>query len=76
MSTSSSVSSPQQVESRACKCRLIVKYITTMTRENDGRRFFKCCLPGSLSCGYWDWIDSKLPSHVSLMIHNQTIELD
>ncbi|KAK4719866.1 hypothetical protein R3W88_018204 [Solanum pinnatisectum] len=23
-----------------------------------------------------DWIDSKLPSHVSLMIHNQKIELD
>ncbi|KAK4714917.1 hypothetical protein R3W88_020824 [Solanum pinnatisectum] len=23
-----------------------------------------------------DWIDSKLSSHVSLMIHNQKIELD
>ncbi|KAK4739431.1 hypothetical protein R3W88_003128 [Solanum pinnatisectum] len=47
-----------------------------MTRENGGCRFFKCCRPGSLSCGYLDWIDSKLPSHVSLMIHNQKIELD
>ena len=53
MLTSSSVSSPQQVESHTCKCGLIAKYFTAMTRENGGRRFFKCCRPGSFSCGYW-----------------------
>ncbi|KAF3636468.1 hypothetical protein FXO37_25436 [Capsicum annuum] len=34
------------------------------------------CRSGSNSCGYWDWFDEKLPTHVSMMIHNPKIELD
>ncbi|XP_060202782.1 uncharacterized protein LOC132631206 [Lycium barbarum] len=62
-STSSSISSPQQVQSRTCKCGLIARYFTATTPENGGRRFYKCRLPASNFCGYWDWIDDKLPPH-------------
>ncbi|KAH0782177.1 hypothetical protein KY290_001775 [Solanum tuberosum] len=29
-----------------------------------------------VNSGYWNWIDDKLPRHVSTMIHNQKVELD
>ncbi|KAJ8571082.1 hypothetical protein K7X08_038054 [Anisodus acutangulus] len=76
MSASSSVSSPQQVQSCTCKCGLIVRHFTATTPENDGCRFYKCRRPGSNFCGYWDWIDDKLPPHVSIMIHNKKSESD
>ncbi|KAK4719677.1 hypothetical protein R3W88_018015 [Solanum pinnatisectum] len=49
-------------------------YCTTI--ENGGRRFYKCRRVGSNSCGYLIWFDEKLPPHVSMMIHNQKVELD
>uniref|UniRef100_M1BZJ0 GRF-type domain-containing protein n=1 Tax=Solanum tuberosum TaxID=4113 RepID=M1BZJ0_SOLTU len=76
MSTSSSISSPEELQSRTCKCGFMARYFTATTLENGGRRFYRCRRLGSNSCGYWNWIDDKLPRHVSTMIHNQKVELD
>jgi len=76
MSTSSSVSSPQQLQSHTCKWGLSAKCFTATTIENGGRRFYKCRRLGSNSCGYWNWFDEKLPPHESMMIHNQKVKLD
>lgn len=76
MSASSSISSPEELQSRTCKCGFLARYYTATTLENGGRRFYRCGRVGSNSCGYWNWIDDKLPRHVSTMIHNQKVELD
>lgn len=76
MSASSSISSPHQVESRTCKCGLVARYFVATTLENGGRCFYKCRRLGSNSCGFWEWIDRQLPTHVSMMVHNQKVELD
>ncbi|KAK6802768.1 hypothetical protein RDI58_000551 [Solanum bulbocastanum] len=54
----------------------MTRYFTTKTLENGERQFYRCRRLWSNSCGYWNWIDDKLPSHVSTMIHNQKVELD
>ncbi|KAK4713800.1 hypothetical protein R3W88_019707 [Solanum pinnatisectum] len=54
----------------------MARHFTATTLENSGRRFYRCRRLGSNSYGYWNWIDEKLPLHVSTMIHNQKVELD
>uniref|UniRef100_A0A3Q7HBM8 Zinc finger GRF-type domain-containing protein n=1 Tax=Solanum lycopersicum TaxID=4081 RepID=A0A3Q7HBM8_SOLLC len=76
MSASSSISSPEELQSRTCKCEFLARYYTATTLENGRRRFYRCRRVGSNFCGYWNWIDDKLPRHVSTMIHNQKVELD
>ncbi|KAK4364284.1 hypothetical protein RND71_015642 [Anisodus tanguticus] len=70
------VSSPQQIQSRSFKCGLLARIFIATIPENCGYRFYKYHHPRSNSCGYWDWIDDKLPPHVSVMIHNKKIEMD
>ncbi|TMX03639.1 hypothetical protein EJD97_015110, partial [Solanum chilense] len=76
MSPSSSISSPEEIQSRTCKCGFFARYYTATTLENGLRRFYRCGRLGSNSYGYWNWIDNKLPRHVSTMIHYQKVELD
>ncbi|KAG5629466.1 hypothetical protein H5410_001183 [Solanum commersonii] len=76
MLVSSSISFPKELQSRTCKCGFMARYFTVTTLEKGGRRFYRCRHLGSNSCGYWNWIDNKLPHHVSTMIHNQKVELD
>ncbi|TMX04632.1 hypothetical protein EJD97_006541, partial [Solanum chilense] len=76
MSASSLISSPEELQSRPCKCGFLARYYTATTLENGGHRFYRCGRVGSNSCGYLNWIHDKLPRHVSTMIHNQKVELD
>ncbi|KAK4731280.1 hypothetical protein R3W88_024268 [Solanum pinnatisectum] len=50
MSTSSSVSSPQQLQSHTCKYGLSAKCFTATIIENGGHRFYKSRRLGSNSC--------------------------
>ncbi|GAB2267545.1 hypothetical protein Dimus_002524 [Dionaea muscipula] len=44
-----------------CRCNLPVKQLTSNTKDNPFRRFFKC---RDNRCDTWEWIDDELPMRV------------
>ncbi|GAB2273066.1 hypothetical protein Dimus_007874 [Dionaea muscipula] len=71
MANSTSVSSHYKSAGNiqlVCRCDLPVRHLTSNTKDNPFRRFYKC---RNNQCDTWDWMDDELPIRVKRGIVKQ-----
>ncbi|XP_060184337.1 uncharacterized protein LOC132614018 [Lycium barbarum] len=71
-----SCSSQDGSSKHTCLCGLAANYFTAYTLTIAGRRFYKCPRPDVDSCGYFDWVDPKLPDRAANVICKLKSQVD